>query len=101
MVHDLLKRFQEKQTLLPDLLKDLDSADLKALDAELSVMLEQIFTHHPQSVNEFRSLMKFFLDLLVVSDGGGDHRIILRMEELVEQAITISTKSGRGLRVAE
>ena len=99
MIANHIKRFREKQEILPELLKDLESSELRTLDAEMSRLLEEIFAHCPANVDEFRCLMEFFLDLLVLSDPGGDRRVISRIEELTTYTTNFCSPSMHGRRV--
>lgn len=101
MIINQIEGFREKQNKLPSALQDFESAELKELDRELSAVLEEIYLHRPKNVDEFRSLMGFFLDLLVVSDGGVDPRIVSRIEELTRYAITLARPRRKHLRIVE
>ena len=101
MILTTIKSFRDKQKRLPDALQDFEGAELKALDAEMSAILEEIYAHRPNNMGEFRSLMEFFLDLLVFGDGGRDPRIISRIEELTDYAVTFVPPKGKHLRFVE
>ena len=101
MILNQIKSFRDKQKRLSDALQDFEGAELKALDAEMSAILEGIYAHCPKNMGEFRSLMEFFLDLLVVGDGGGDPRIISRIEELTDYALTLVPPKTKHLRIVE
>lgn len=88
MIIKQIESFKEKQANLPSALQDIESPELKALDTDLSALLEEIYSYEPKNMGEFRSLMEFFLDLLAVS-GGGDARIVSRIEALTHYIITI------------
>lgn len=101
MITDQIKNFREKQEKLPSALQDFESAELKALDFELSAILEEIYSHKPEDMGEFRSLMEFFLDLLVANDCGADPRIVSRIEELTDYAVTLVPPKCKNLRIVE
>lgn len=101
MILTKIKSFRDKQKRLSDALQDFEGAELKALDAEMSVILEEIYAYSPKNMGEFRSLMEFFLDLLAAGDGGVDPRIISRIEELTDYAVTLVPLNGKHLRFVE
>lgn len=96
-----IKSFRDKQKKLSDALQEFEGAELKTLDAEMSAILEEIYAHSPKNMGEFRSLMAFFLDLLVVGDGGRDPRIISRIEELADYALVLVPPKTKHLRIVE
>lgn len=99
MIIDQIKSFREKQEKLPSALQNFESADLKALDTDLTAILEVIYSHKPRNMCDFRSLMEFFLDLLVASDCGADSRIVSRIEELTYYAVTLVPPKRKHLRI--
>lgn len=97
MIDDKIRTFYEMRAKLIALLTDRENGEFRSLDAEIDAIFEEIYLYTPSHINEFRSVILFLLDRLALSEGGGDVRLISRLEDLVNQMTTLFAKDVRFL----
>ena len=94
MVAHLIAQFRSMQADMLERIEDYESAEFQHLDHEMSDVFEKIYEFEPRSPSDVRMLFDFLLSLVADNDGGDNHRLIQRMQALLQQAPQCESSGG-------
>lgn len=83
MVSIMVETFREMQLRLADTIEQYETPEFKVLDGNIAAVFQDLYRHAPRNVDEARTLIDFFLDIIQNNDAGDNIHLIERVRAIV------------------
>lgn len=84
MVAGMVEQFREMQLLLAETLENYETPEFRALDGRIASVFDAIYRHEPEDVEEARTIVGLFLDIIESNDAGDNIHLIGRVRTILD-----------------
>ncbi len=84
MVSVMVEQFREMQLALAGTIEQYETPEFKALDSRIASTFDAIYRHEPRNVDEARTLVGLFLELIENNDAGDSIHLIERVRTIID-----------------
>lgn len=80
----MVEQFREMQLALAGTIEQYETPEFKALDSRIASTFDTIYRHEPRNVDEARTLVGLFLELIENNDAGDSIHLIERVRTIID-----------------